>query len=445
MSSIVVVGGGIAGLACAWRLRHAGHDVEVLEAGGSAGSPLRSELIDGYRLEHGPAAFGALDSNHRDLVSTLGMEDSLVPIQPGGDAILRGGTCVPIEIDRLRSLAGLPLLSPTAKFRSARLLADLVRRRAEFDLHHPERLGPSERVDAATSLAALVGVEARDFLLGPIVEARLGTPLEDCSDAFARLSLFAGFGAAPATALLGGMGRIAEALSAQVPIRSRTRVVAVETEESGAVLRYRTMTSAGEEREGRVFADGVVVAVPPSIAGEMCLKLTPDERGFLSATPSQRAIVVHLLLDEVPRERSFYTLHIPACLGLDVVRVQVEHLKRDAAPPGAALLRVELAPRSLDRLWRMDDEKLGVRTLEAIQRTPFGRLRPRRMLVHRSEHAFSRFGPGSLGRLNAFAKRTDRTPRLAFAGDHCVGPYTEGALTSGMRAANEIVRDVAGN
>jgi len=444
MSSIVVVGGGIAGLACAWRLRHAGHDVEVLEAGDCAGSPLRSVLTDGYRLEYGPAAFGALDSNHCDLVSTLGLKDALVPIQPGGDAILRDSTCVPIEMNRLRSLAGSRLLSPTAKFRSARLLADLFRHRAEFDLSHPQGLAPSERVDAATSLAALVGIEARDFLLGPIVEARLGVSLEDCSDAFARLALFAGLGAAPATALLGGMGRIAEALAAQVPLRSRTRVVGVETEESGAVLRYRTVTSAGGEREGRVFADGVVVAVPPSIAGELCLKLTPDERGFLSATPSQRAIVVHLLLDEMPRERSFYTLHIPARLGLDVARVRVEHLKRDAAPPGAGLLRVELAPRAMDRLWRMNDEKLGVRTLEALERTPFGRLRPRRTLVHRSERAFSRFGPGSLGRLSSFARRADRTPRLAFAGDHCVGPYTEGALTSGMQAANEIIRDVAG-
>jgi predicted NAD/FAD-dependent oxidoreductase len=34
----------------------------------------------------------------------------------------------------------------------------------------------------------------------------------------------------------------------------------------------------------------------------------------------------------------------------------------------------------------------------------------------------------------------DRSPRLAFAGDYLVGPYAEGALTSGMRAAAEIAR-----
>ena len=31
MGSVVVVGGGVAGLACAFRLRRAGHEVEVLE------------------------------------------------------------------------------------------------------------------------------------------------------------------------------------------------------------------------------------------------------------------------------------------------------------------------------------------------------------------------------------------------------------------------------
>ena len=43
MASIVVVGGGVAGLTCAWRLVRAGHDVEVLESETTVGGRMRSE------------------------------------------------------------------------------------------------------------------------------------------------------------------------------------------------------------------------------------------------------------------------------------------------------------------------------------------------------------------------------------------------------------------
>jgi predicted NAD/FAD-dependent oxidoreductase len=51
-----------------------------------------------------------------------------------------------------------------------------------------------------------------------------------------------------------------------------------------------------------------------------------------------------------------------------------------------------------------------------------------------------RFGPGHLPRLAAFLRRMDRSPRMAFAGDYLIAPTAEAALTSGMRAASEIVR-----
>ena len=54
------------------------------------------------------------------------------------------------------------------------------------------------------------------------------------------------------------------------------------------------------------------------------------------------------------------------------------------------------------------------------------------------------FHPGYLPRLDSFLSRADRSPRLAFAGDYLVAPCVEGALTSGMRAASEVARDLGG-
>ena len=59
-------------------------------------------------------------------------------------------------------------------------------------------------------------------------------------------------------------------------------------------------------------------------------------------------------------------------------------------------------------------------------------------MVHRWSAMFPQFSAGYLRELASFVSRTDRSPRLALAGDYLVGPHLEGAVTSGMRAAGEI-------
>ncbi|MBW2235541.1 MAG: NAD(P)/FAD-dependent oxidoreductase, partial [Deltaproteobacteria bacterium] len=50
---IVIVGGGIAGLACAHRLASWGHEVEVLEAEADAGGRMRSERHGDFVVDRG--------------------------------------------------------------------------------------------------------------------------------------------------------------------------------------------------------------------------------------------------------------------------------------------------------------------------------------------------------------------------------------------------------
>ena len=75
---VVVVGGGISGLSAAWRLKQAGADATVLESEPRAGGKIRSELVDGFLVEHGPNGF--LDSRKPvlDLVRDLRLDNQLV-------------------------------------------------------------------------------------------------------------------------------------------------------------------------------------------------------------------------------------------------------------------------------------------------------------------------------------------------------------------------------
>ena len=52
-ADVVIVGAGLAGLAAATTLQRAGHDIVVLEASDGVGGRVRTDVIDGYRLDRG--------------------------------------------------------------------------------------------------------------------------------------------------------------------------------------------------------------------------------------------------------------------------------------------------------------------------------------------------------------------------------------------------------
>ncbi|MFD0539966.1 FAD-dependent oxidoreductase [Actinomadura luteofluorescens] len=55
--AVVVVGAGLAGLACAVRLHEAGVPVQVLEASDWVGGRTRTDIVDGFRLDRGFQVF----------------------------------------------------------------------------------------------------------------------------------------------------------------------------------------------------------------------------------------------------------------------------------------------------------------------------------------------------------------------------------------------------
>lgn len=52
-TDVVVVGAGLAGMAAAWKLQQAGHRVQVLEAADEVGGRVRTDVVDGVRLDRG--------------------------------------------------------------------------------------------------------------------------------------------------------------------------------------------------------------------------------------------------------------------------------------------------------------------------------------------------------------------------------------------------------
>ncbi|MEE8582126.1 MAG: NAD(P)/FAD-dependent oxidoreductase [Myxococcota bacterium] len=448
LSSILIIGGGLAGLSCAWRLSRAGHDVEVLERDAEPGGRLRSERLDEFRLDWGAPFLRSGDRNLHGLARTLDLEQEIRPLGPPGFATLRNGRLEAFDFggrsergpekwkERWERWRG-PRLSGAARMRLLRLAALLRRRRRWLEPLRPERAAPLEQEEGLADLAGLVGGELLDAVVEPVLRLACDAELDELSGAFTLLALHAADRGFVFQCIDGGVGRFTSAFAEGVSLRAGCEVHAVETERSGARVRYRVGS-----RERSALADAVVLAVPGPLIPELCPKLAPAERGFFESLRYGRRLVCHLVLDEAPSAASHYALAFPRRPDQPLAWLGFDHLKPGAAPEGRGLLQVHFDEAAASKLWQASESDLADVIAEQLAHTPIGRVSPRRVFARRFSLYRRGFPPGSLGRLAAFLARSERTPRLEFAGDYLIGQRVEGAVTSGMRAASEVLRAI---
>jgi oxygen-dependent protoporphyrinogen oxidase len=107
MVDVLVVGGGIAGLAAAYELQRRGLSVRVLEAAPRPGGVIATERFDGWVVDAGPDALLVQKPAGVALCRELGIADRLVSTLPPRTAyVVRGGRLYPIPEG---SFLGFPL------------------------------------------------------------------------------------------------------------------------------------------------------------------------------------------------------------------------------------------------------------------------------------------------------------------------------------------------
>ena len=289
-ASVVVIGGGLAGISAAIGLADAGLSVTLLEARPWLGGATCSFARRGLTIDNGQHVFLRSHVTYRGLLSRLGvaascsLQDSLdlTVLGPGGTARLHR-SAMPPPLHLARSLAGYRLLSATERLKvpAAAIALQFVDGAGEADRTLGDwlaRHGQSERARRMLwdllSLSALnVGAERADL---PLAASAI------------RAALLAGRGNAdlgvPAVPLSKLHGAPAAALLTQlrVTVRLGVTAAAVRVNPAGGFdvqLTYSAHSGTVPARE-QVFehgpteinAAGIVLAVPAWDAGA----LVPD-------------------------------------------------------------------------------------------------------------------------------------------------------------------------
>lgn len=229
---VIVVGAGVAGLACALQLRRLGLLPTLFEASDRPGGRVRTDAVDGFRLDRG---FQVLPDAYPEVKRLLDLDAlGAGAMRPGALVRWRGGFERVIDPVRAPSCALSAMSSRigsfTDKLRLLRLRRRLLATPLEQIRTYPERSALDElRADGFST--AIIERFFRPFLGGVFLERELET--SNRLMYFALRSFIAGRARLPR----GGMEAVPRALAARLPrgsIRTRTPVRAVASD--GVVL-----------------------------------------------------------------------------------------------------------------------------------------------------------------------------------------------------------------
>jgi oxygen-dependent protoporphyrinogen oxidase len=435
--AVVVVGAGIAGLAAAWSLHRAGIQVRVLERDSRVGGRIRTETIDDFAVDVGAQFITNFSSHTLRLIREFGLRDQLVRIC-GDGAVVRDGRLYPFWPRRSALFNGL--ISPRGRLALLRLVWPVVRHWNELDLHEPHR---AHRLDTQPVLGDPWRRPLPDEVAEYVVEPPLGgflysTP-ERTSQAMQFLLVKAGLGLRELLTLRHGLGRLPETMAARLRVDLGTEVRSVRTNHSG---RYNlTLREDGHERH--LTADAVVCATTASQALALFEDLGHRQRSFFeSFSYAASAVTVIAVRGRLP-SRYFVTL-LPRSESPNLAAVTVESAKHQASvPPSRDLLLLYPSGSASWRLLGQSDAAIReelVAELSALgpayqvgDRALFSR-------VYRWDQGLPEFDVGHFRRLQTFADGAIEWDRVVFAGDYLGGPLVEGAVTSGLQAADRLVR-----
>jgi len=425
MVDVAIVGAGLAGLCCAVRLEQSGLSVKVLEADNAPGGRIRTDQVDGFRLDRG---FQILLTGYPEIVQHFDVKAlRLRPFARG--ALVRHGGRFHHFADPFRgslgnafSIAVDPVVSLKDKLRVARLRR-LVKHDEPADLFKKPEMTTRQFLEEYGFSSKIVDRFFAPFLAGVFLERELAT-----SSRYFQF-LFRMFAYGDAAVPENGMETLPRQLAVRLKsgtLETNVRVSAIRRNGNGFALDAGKKASCAARR--------VVLAVED----EQCRTLLSSQNGHKLPTSNllqwNRTTTFYYAAARTPIDGPLLVLNGdgPAAGPVNHAMVLSQASER-YAPPGMHLIAANVvgrAPQSDSQI-----EQLERNTRAQLERW-FGADVTRWTVVggYPIVHALP---------LCAHAEWQQSNPRLMegvyVCGDYRETPSIQGALASGRRAAESVL------
>jgi oxygen-dependent protoporphyrinogen oxidase len=433
-ADVIVIGGGIAGLGAAVRLKDRGLEPLVLEAESRVGGRMTTDRINGFTVDRGVTLLGNGFRSMRALVRRLGLSPLVckgkfsVGIQDAsGCRGYRGGRFDDLLLDRA--------ISWRARLACMRFGFDLLRHHRAL-VHGCSTLsGSLDGEDARTYFRRIGGEEVFDRVFLPGLNGPVGGAV-DTSSRVILMQVLWNLLVRGQWNLTQGVDRIPEVAASKVKVVTEARVLHVEQCDSGVHVEAEVK---GKPQTLRAAA--VIFALPGQLVPAICPGLPEGTRGALSRTRYSRIVNAAVALSKPPN-----TPYAGYAFTEDVVpgaEIEMEHLRApNRCPEGAGMAGVFLWDTS--RLRRLDasDESLKQQASDVVEQN-FPECRGKVLFVHlvRWNIGIAQFPPGRLSETTALRQQlaASNSP-FDLCGDYLDGLSSEGALRTGEEAAERTTR-----
>jgi hypothetical protein len=366
------------------------------------------------------------------LIASAGLEEQFLPLRPFRLAQVRGGESLLIDPAGLLGAARLPGVRLHEAFRLARLERILRRFRGILDLHRPESAARLDDRSIADFTRLYFGGSVLKAWVAPFAaDSSLCDP--DSTSRVLFLLRCVARGYAPAGTLRSGLADLAQALVPGDATWLGADVRALEPAGERITAHY-----AQADGERSIDGDAVVIATPAPVARGIADPCSRPPR------PPPEPVSVAAIVVAVALIGPWYAPPDPFRRARD---------GRSRSSPSSREVRVRLhrgkeSPPDRERALQPDPPGGARRDRREGSRRPASATPSRssscRALCVRHPRAYPRFDVVAIGdRALPQAERDLRAEgrRLYFAGDYLVDPSLEGAVTSGLRAADQILRD----
>jgi protoporphyrinogen/coproporphyrinogen III oxidase len=469
---VVVVGGGIAGLAAAHRLVESANqkdqrvDILLLEASSRLGGAIKTNFRDDFLIECGADSFISEKPEALELAKRLGIESRLIQTneQHRRSFIVRNGQLLPVP-------GGFQLLAPSRfwPFVTTDIFSWAGKARMAFDLFIPRR--PVTNGGEDESLASFVrrrlGREAFERMAQPMVggiytadperlslratlprflemerehgsviralwkQRRAQTMDQIRATSGARYSLFLSFDR--------GMQVLIDRLAAKLPagvVRLNTRATSVSFDKD---KQWQVHLSDHDP----ITADAVCLAVPAYTAAALLGETDAALARLLDQISHASTATINLAYQhaDVPHPLDGFGFVVPFIEKRSVLACTFSSVKFAGRAPGrSVLLRAFVGGALQPELFELDEDGMVKRVRKDLRDLVGIEQRPLFAVVEKWRRSMPQYQVGHLELVSQIQARAQALPGLQLAGNSYGGAGIPDCIRSGETAASNILR-----